>query len=75
MAVVFLGGPLDGLERVFPDDPVELRFAQLREMPWLGRDGLSPEELQQPLPINYVAYRQTHRTVRGRRVYSLVTRP
>jgi hypothetical protein len=76
MAVVFLGGPVDGMEKVLANDPIEIRFPQMPRMPlleWFQR-GRPPttEELQQALPLTYVAYRKTRRVLNGRRVYSLV---
>jgi hypothetical protein len=75
VAVVFLGGGMDGLEMDIPLMVAEFRFAKYDDKPVAEleqemRDG----QADRALKTTYVAYRRTRRVIRGRQVYSLVTR-
>jgi hypothetical protein len=75
VAVVFLGGGMDGLEMDVPLNVHEFRFAKYDDKPVAEleqemRDG----QADRALKTTYVAYRRTRRVIRGRQVYSLVTR-
>ena len=74
VAVVFLGGGMDGLEMDIPMQVAEFRFAKYDDKPIAELEQEMREgHADRALKTTYVAYRRTPRVLRGRRVYSLVT--